>query len=130
MNLKEYDNLPDGMTPADILKYCRQILEEASTDNREMTLSKLQSLGDKQWHTYELLPVDIRLNIQEWLIQNRTTSQDYLEGVMCIVYLYALDKNIFIEALKLYNGESKKEFETDLANSKGDYIDPWWSMKK
>ena len=131
MNIKEYDNLPESMKPKDIHAYCLQILKEANTDTREITLGKLNILGDKQWHTYELLPMEVRIKIREWLIQNWTdNSQQYLEDVMGIAYCYALEKGIFAEALKLYRGEHKKEFEDNLANSAGDHIDPWWSMRK
>ncbi|OPY88304.1 MAG: hypothetical protein A4E71_00515 [Smithella sp. PtaU1.Bin162] len=130
MNVEDYNRLPDGLTPKEVRAYLTTLLKESEAENPDVTVEKLILLGERQWHTYELLPRGMRSQLQEWIIKNWTDgSEKCLESFLIIACDYALDKEIFAQALKRYHGKSAGEFERDLANSREDYVDPWWSMK-
>ena len=129
MELSEYRKLPDQMDISEVEKYCFLILEEARLDSREITISKLCEMCNRQWHTYKLPSTDLQTALKDWLINNWiTNSNDYLETIMVIAFNFGLDKAFFAKAYSFYDGLSMVEFQRDLDKSTGDNINPWWSM--
>jgi hypothetical protein len=130
MDLKEYSDLPDSISCDDVHRYCIQALSEAICEDISITLEKLDELGDRQWHTYELPKPELQIQLREWLIQNWiSATPDYLESVLDLSYCFALDKEIYRRALHDYNGEHLIEYQRHLEMSDGNTIDPWWSLR-
>ena len=131
MNLTEYEGLPDYLSRDEVHRHCMTVLVESEKDDISVTLAKLNELGDRQWHTYELPDPALQTRLRKWLIDNWVSAdQDYLESVLGLSYCFALDKELYGLALQYYTGEHLKEFQRDLEKSDGDNIDPWWSMKQ
>jgi hypothetical protein len=130
MKLEDLNNYPEYPSIEVVERFCNFVLDEAEKFTPEVTLGNLQYLGDKQWHTYKLPSKELQTRIKKWLIQNWTlNSKKYLEGILVVCFNFALDKEFFRQALNLYSGEHKQEFEKMLENSTEDHIDPWWSLK-
>jgi len=118
------------MTRDEIRKWCGLVLKEADTEDSLTTLQKLEELGDRQWHTYELPDPQTQQEIKNWMIRNWSSpTEAWLEGTLAVIYMFALNKQLFQKALQTYTGPHKEEFEKDLLNSHSDNIDPRWSMK-
>jgi len=130
IKIDDLQNLPDVMTRDEVRKLCDLILKEADAEDSHTTLQKLEELGDRQWHMYELPDPQTQQEIRNWMIRNWISpTEAWLEGVLAVIYMFALDKQLFQRALQSYTGPHKDEFEKDLLHSPGEYIDPWWSMK-
>jgi len=56
-------------------------------------------------------------------------NNDFLESALTIGYCFSLDKDFYKLALDKYCGESFDEFKSDLLNSPGNNIDPYWRLK-
>jgi len=128
MKIQDYENLPDYMEVEELYRYCMLALDESNNEEMFTTLEKLDELGNRQWHTYELPNSDLQNRIRNWIINNWENSQTFLEGVLGICYCFGLDKELYIQALNGYTGVHKQEFENNLKNSTGNFINPWWSM--
>jgi len=130
MNLEGYENLPEGLDKDELQNIYTIFFEELNSDDDEEMRAKLDILCDKQWHTYELPNDDIQEKIRTWLVNNWREEQEYLELILGVCYCFGLDKKLYVRALDVYQGEHKSEYENDLKQSDGDFIDPYWSMKK
>ena len=129
MNLAEYESLPDSMSRDEIHRHCMTVLEESKKEDISVTLAKLNELGDRQWHTYELPDSALQARLRRLLIDNWVAAdQGYLESVLGLSYCFALDKELYRCALTNYTGDHLEEFQRSLENSVGDNINPWWSM--
>jgi hypothetical protein len=127
MKLEDYEALPDKLSVAEVHEYTMQIL--SSPMALESALAKLEILADRQWHTYELPAPELQAALREWLIRHWVSKDEwFLETVLGLAYCYALDKEFYQKALEAYSGEHLAEFQEIFNNSKGDSIDPWWSL--
>ena len=130
MDVCEYENLPEGLDKDQLKKIFSKFFGELEADSYEDTCAKLEILCDKQWHTYELPDEDIQTKMRGWVVDNWRETEEHLELIMGICYSFGLDKELFARALGVYQGEHKAEYENDLKQSLGDFIDPYWSMRE
>ena len=131
MDLSNHEHLPEYPESSEVEKYCFAILDEANREPTQDTIQKLQAIGDKQWHTYQLPSIELQAALKKWLIQNWiSNSDDYLEAILYLAFNFGLDKEFYTKALSLYEGRFEGEYQRALDNSSGDFIDPWWSMKE
>jgi hypothetical protein len=130
MNIEEYEDIADGIEVSKLLGIYDVFFKEVKHEEKDVTLKKLEILCDKQWHTYELPSSYIQSKIKEWLIENWEINNDYLDVVLGVSYCFGLDKGLYEKALSLYKGEFFDEYKENLTNSKGVFIDPYWSMPK
>jgi hypothetical protein len=129
MKLEEYDHLPDGMTAAEVAELIDIFLGAQSADSRRERFMKLETICDKQWHTYELPGQEVQEKIQRWIEVNWEDSIEYFELAMGLCYCFALSKRLFEEALKDYAGEQRWEYVQMLENSNAETLDPYWSLR-
>ena len=125
MEIQDYEDLPDYLEVGDIHRYCMLALDESIQDEISITLRKFDELGNRQWHTYVLPNCELKNRIKTWILDNWNDSQNFLEDVLGICYCFGLDKELYIQALNGYKGIHRQEFENNLKNSSGDFIDPW-----
>lgn len=126
-DINEYGEYPDEPIIEEFFDY---VIKNSINEPLMETLEKLTELGDKQWHNYEEPKSAFKEKIKKFLISKWSTDSDFLEQVLIISYDFALDKNFYQTALNSYKGESYEEFAKDLANSPGENIDPYWSLRK
>jgi len=129
MNIDEYDDLADGLDKSDLVDVYEVFFREAAEEPEAVTLRKLDILCDKQWHTSELPDKEIQKQVRELIMSHWDESSSFLELVLGVCYCFGLDKELFCKSLSLYDGEFKDEFVSHLENSKGDNVDPYWSMR-
>ena len=130
MNIEDYENIEDGISVEKLNSIYDVFFKETDNESQELSIEKLEILSEKQWHTYENPKTEVQENLKKWLYSNWVESDEYLELVMVVCYSFALDKDIYAKALNSYTGDYRAEFLKDIENSKGDYIDPYWSMRK
>ena len=127
MKLEDYEALPDRLSVAEVHEQTMHVL--ASPDSVESTLAKLEILADRQWHTYERPAPELQAALREFLIQHWVSTDEwFIEVVLGLAYCFALDKEFYQKALEAYSGEHLAEFQETFDRSKGDTIDPWWSL--
>ncbi|ASF48177.1 hypothetical protein [Methylovulum psychrotolerans] len=129
MILQQYQDLPETMTKMAVAKLLADFLQAADSDTGEQNYAKLDIIGDKQWHTYEVADADVRQKLSHWLEANWEENQDYFDMVLGVCYCFGLEKSLFMRALQGYHGEQLWEYVQMLDNSVGKTIDPYWSMK-
>ncbi len=130
MKLEDLNSYPEYPTIEVVEQFCNLVLDQVDAVVVEDTLSSLQYLGDKQWHTYEVPSEALRDRIKSWLIHSGVLdSAKYTESVLVVIFCFCLDKELYKTALKKYTGTHKQEFVRSLENSTGEIIDPWWSLK-
>ena len=128
MKLEHYEALPESLSVAEVRELTMQVI--SSSEAVGSALAKLDILADRQWHTYELPAPELQAALREWLIRHWVSDdQDYLEIVLGVAYCYALDKEFYQKALEAYSGDHRAEFQQIFDKSKGDTIDPWWSLR-
>ncbi len=129
MDIDEYEDIPDGLSKTELSTFLNIFFQEIQTEQIENSLKKLDILCDKQWHTYELPDEEVKEKIRKLLLDNLDTSDEYLELVLSTCYCFGLDKKIFSDVLDKYHGWARNEFIEILEKSKGDNIDPYWSLR-
>jgi hypothetical protein len=129
MKLQEYENLPDGMTAAEVAGVLDIFLSETNLDTSQERIQKLEILCDKQWHTYEVADEVVRKKAENLIISYWEENNEYLEMSLNLCYCFGLSKCIFTKLLNSYNGEQRWEYLKILGNSIGDSIDPYWSLR-
>jgi len=130
MELDEYHALPDGMDKDQVEKIINVFIDEFCADDFLIAVEKLEILSDLQWHCYELPEKEMQQIMTKWLNDNWIENQSFLVLVLKVSHSFGLGKNIYEKALGKYTGSDKENYLKDLVNSKGDYIDPYWSLKK
>lgn len=129
MKIEEYRDLPEGAGKEQLKSVYVKLFEDFNKDSYEDVYKKLEIICDKQWHTSELPGKDVQEMIRNWIVNNWTDSQKFYELVIGLCYCFGLEKELYTRALNLYHGEYKNDYEKDLEQSKGDCIDPYWSMR-
>ncbi|WP_070218333.1 MULTISPECIES: hypothetical protein [unclassified Janthinobacterium] len=127
MNIKEYENLPDGLHPLTVWEHTRIALIESEGEDKFLTLRKLRELAHHQWHTYEIPPSGLRDHLQRWLQEHWQHSYQFIESVLLIAYSFCLNKGIYSKALEEFPGAFSLS-EQDLEQSAGESMNPWWSL--
>jgi len=131
MKLEDLNSHPEYPKWDIVEQFCNLALDQAETVTVNETLGNLKYLGDKQWHTYEPASDALRDRIKNWLIQSGALdSTENHVAVLVISFCFSLDKEFYSTVLEKYVGAEKLQFAKDLENSHGDFIDPWWSLKK
>ena len=129
MKYEDLEEMPEYPEPKVLEKLCILVLDESNKKGLKITMDRLDELGDKQWHTYELPSSELKERLTSWMKQNWIViSNKYLIDALGISYGFALSRSFFKEILDQYNGEGKKEFIDAYNNSTQDYIDPWWTL--
>ncbi len=126
-DINEYCEYPSEEIIEEFFDY---VLKNSIKESLMETLEKLTELGDKQWHNYKEPKSAFKEKIKNFLVLKWSTESDYLEKVLIISYNFALDKSFYQTALNNYKGDSYQEFAKDLANSTGENIDPYWTLRK
>lgn len=130
MDLNDYEDLPDYISTNEVERLSSLILAESSSENKLMTIEKLAILGDHQWHNYVVPSDELRQALSKYLCEFWSDSQEFVEGVIGICYLFSLEKDLYKRALDIYSGEYKQEYIQDYIKSDAEYINPFWSLKK
>lgn len=128
MNIKGYGDLADGINKLELQPVYEIFFADLKNDSYSTVCEKIELMCDRQWHTYELPEEDVKKKMTDWIMDNWSDSDSFLELVLLICYSFGLKKDIYEKAFNIYSSEDKSEYESDLINSKGADIDPYWSM--
>jgi len=131
MNLDDYENFPEGMKKEDVKHLFTTWLSHQKTEEGNITLSKLDILSDIQWHTYESPDDDVKQFLTQWILDKldtTTVNNELLDIMLGASYCFGLKKALFKDILKMYSGENLDEYKQNLIESKGEDIDPYWTM--
>ena len=127
---EDIDKYPEYPSEDIIKMFVDYVIQNSIDEDPKKTLSKLGDLGDKQWHTYQELPIEYKNNIKEFLIRIwNNNDNEFLESILSISYCFALEKGFYKKAFENYSGNFKSDFERDLNASVGEFINPWWTLK-
>jgi hypothetical protein len=124
---KELEDFPDDMSVSDISSAIDSILTQPAgwKDCR----ARLESLSDRQWHTYEAARDSTKSSLENWIINNWKNDSEYAEMTLGLAYSFGLSKSIFTQALAEYSGIHREEFMEILDRSNGSHVDPYWSLR-
>jgi hypothetical protein len=127
INRTQLESLPDYLSLPEVERLSLEVLAQSSQLGSGETLELLSILADHQWHSYALPSDGLCVALESWLRDNLNTGSS--ERCLQISYCFALSRNFYELALGMYHGDYE-EFANDLLHSRGDRIDPYWSMPK
>jgi hypothetical protein len=130
MDLAEVEDLPDYMDRADVERVRRQLLDDSVHESLGETLLKLNELAGRQWHTYMEPSIELKRQLESWLRQHWNMRSEFLETCLGLGYCFALSRSLYEAALAQYKGASEDEYRRNRDRSSGEFIDPYWSMRR
>jgi hypothetical protein len=86
--MKDYSNLPDGMTSSEVAVLFAELLTDTEAEHLpdEEVAEALCELSDRQWHTYVLPRDDVRISVSNWIHDHwRTDSDQYVGNLVCVI---------------------------------------------
>lgn len=132
-SFEEINNYPEYPEQDVVKNFVEYVLDKSINESREITLEKLEILTDKQYHLYNEPCNDLKIKLKNWIILNWVNNtNDFLESILGIIRNFSLEKEFYKKALENYKGEDldHKDFEKELINSVGIYMNPWWDLEK
>lgn len=130
MLISEYEQLPETISVDEVARLFRIFLDEESEDDDETKFAKLSIISEKQWHTYSHQDDKTKGLVAAWIERNWVRSSQFIDCAIGLIYAFGLSKALFVRALSVYEGESETEYREMLDRSKGDDMDPYWSLSK
>ena len=114
MNLNLIKSLPDYLAPHELKPYFLEVLKIKFPNNlidKEQLLEALWELSIRQWHTYEIIEMELKDNLEDWLIKNfsRIYSKHLVELVGGIIGMLGLAK-AFVYFHEVYTKNSFPQY--------------------
>jgi|SRR5690554_1185121 len=107
------------------------LINEDAGRYTQNTIEKMHALCEKQWHTYELPSLGIRKSTTHWVQEYLDTASPDPELAAKIVYCFGLNRQILAQIIECYGDYvDLSEYEEDLEHADGDFIDPYWTLRK
>jgi hypothetical protein len=134
MDITHYEQLPDGMTAADVAREFERLLSEAEQPGVLCVpiAEALWQLADRQWHTYELLRPDLRARVERWLQQHWLPDPEFIEwmgGIAGNLGLTGVIPLLEQTAREFSAVEFGQQIQKTLREIKPHIDDPYWSMR-
>lgn len=129
MKLDEYEDFPEGMSSKEVESLWRTFLHEEGDAFTRDSMEKMYILCDKQWHTYELPSSATRESVKIWIEQWLKDGSYDPELVSLVVYCFGLEKRLLEKILARHKDMDISDYEIDIENSPGEFIDPYWSLR-
>lgn len=129
MELDEYENLPEGMSAKEVKSLWRTFLSEEGDSFTQDSIEKMYIICNKQWHTYELPSAATRDAVSGWVKRWIQTGDYDPELVARVVYSFGLEKKLLEQLIARLSDMDICDYEKDLENSAGEFIDPYWSLR-
>lgn len=76
VNIEKYLSLPETVESAELRPMFLELLRTpvVSAEDSVLIVRALEELADRQWHNYELIAVDLRELITDWVISHWNTD--------------------------------------------------------
>jgi hypothetical protein len=134
--MKDYSELPDGMTAVEVASVFEELLAEAARSDppsKEQIAEALCEAADRQWHTYTTLRSDLLFSVERWVQDHwRTDADDYVGNLVCVITRLGLQS-----LMPRVHGALHDDVPTDVRErlqdlwdeTRGDVADPFRGMK-
>lgn len=129
MDYKKADKLPETLSLVKVETLCNDFLKECHNDYSDQAMEYLYKLADKQWHTYETPSTALKKEVTVWLNKYCDNHAVFNDLVLNIAFSFALEKSFFEKIATQYGEHVLDECSEDLRNSKGNNVDPYWSLR-
>ncbi|WP_417538930.1 hypothetical protein [Marinobacter sp.] len=108
-----------------------RLIKEGAGRHTQDTIEKMHVLCDKQWHTYELPSLGARKAASHWVHEYLDTASPDPELAAKVVYCFGLNRELLAQIIECYGYYvDLSEYEEDLEHSGGDFVDPYWTLRK
>jgi hypothetical protein len=92
MEISDLQNLPEGASKSDLQPYLYEYFDNFDSMAKELALSLLDELSDRQWHTYEVPDKHVKMQVRACLEKLNDGNNSYKEVALITAYCFALEK--------------------------------------